>query len=335
VVISGGEPLAYTSEGKDILDLVEQHPDCLFLMFSNGTLIDDRTARRLEKLGNLTPALSVEGLRERTDESRGQGIFDRVSEAMARLHEVGVPAGISATITRHNMDELLSDPFIDYFFEERGAFYGFLFQYMPMGRNADPGMMPTPRQRLDLWRRSWEIVERRKTFLFDFWNYGTMVHGCVAAGRERGYMHIDWNGKVMPCVFAPYSAGNIQEVYAKGGTLNDIWKTPFFKAIRGWQNDYGYGNGGPRSEGNWMTPCPIRDHYPTFRQWLVKYQPDPMDEPASLALTDASFYDSLHSYGDELRELSQPIWRDNYFACRLSPVPPVRAVHELDAELNG
>ena len=62
-VISGGEPMAYHSEGKGLLDLAERHPDCLFLMYTNGTLIDDNVAKRMGELGNLTPAISVEGMR--------------------------------------------------------------------------------------------------------------------------------------------------------------------------------------------------------------------------------------------------------------------------------
>ncbi len=57
--------------------------------------------------------------------------------------------------------------------------------------------MPTPRQRLEFWRRSWEIVERRDAFIFDFWNFGSLVHGCVSAGRERDIPRRR-NGKVMP-----------------------------------------------------------------------------------------------------------------------------------------
>ena len=312
VVVSGGEPLAYRSEGKGIIDLVEKHSDTLFLMFTNGTLIDDTTVRRLKRAGNLTPALSVEGLKERTDDARGRGVFDRVVEAMRKLGEAGIPVGISATATSFNSEELLSDPFVDLFFDELGAFYGFLFQYMPMGRTCDLAMMPTPEQRLELWRRSWEIVEKRKAFLFDFWNYGTMVHGCVAAGRERGYMHVDWSGKVMPCVFAPYSAGNIQEIYERGGTLNDIWEAPFFRAIRSWQRQYGYGDGGPHAGDNWLAPCPVRDHHHIFQGWLEEYRPEPQDESTGLCFPSSGLGESLIHYGCEMRELSDPIWKKEY-----------------------
>jgi sulfatase maturation enzyme AslB (radical SAM superfamily) len=39
-VFSGGEPLRYRSQGKDLPDRVEKHADYLFLTFTNGTLID-------------------------------------------------------------------------------------------------------------------------------------------------------------------------------------------------------------------------------------------------------------------------------------------------------
>ncbi len=42
LVFSGGEPLLYRSEGKDLLDLAEKHPDILMLIFTNGTLVDKR-----------------------------------------------------------------------------------------------------------------------------------------------------------------------------------------------------------------------------------------------------------------------------------------------------
>jgi hypothetical protein len=38
-VISGGEPFACRSEGKRIVDLIEKHSDCLFIIVTNGTLI--------------------------------------------------------------------------------------------------------------------------------------------------------------------------------------------------------------------------------------------------------------------------------------------------------
>ena len=65
-MFTGGEPLAWRESRKGVLELAEAHPDCFFIMYTNGTLVDDAVAKRLGGLGNVTPALSIEGMRERT-----------------------------------------------------------------------------------------------------------------------------------------------------------------------------------------------------------------------------------------------------------------------------
>lgn len=102
LAVSGGEPLAYRSEGKDLLDIAEKHPDIFFLFYTNGTLINEKTAQRMAALGNVTTAISVEGWRGRTDERRGVGVFDKVLGAMEQLRKAGVFFGISLTATRYN-----------------------------------------------------------------------------------------------------------------------------------------------------------------------------------------------------------------------------------------
>lgn len=312
VVFSGGEPLAYRSEGKDILDIVQMHPDLLFLMFTNGTLVDERATSRLVNLGNLTPAFSVEGMRFRTDERRGDGVFDAVIGAMARVREAGVPFGISVTVTRGNLEEVLSDDFLDFFFGAQGAFYGFFFQYMPIGRQPSFEDMPTPAERVAFWRRVWQVVERRQIFLIDFWNHGPLVKGCISAGRGGGYIYIDWSGNVMPCVFVPYSVGNIHDVYRRGGSLNDLWEAPFLEKIRRWQESYGYARQEPTRDADWLRACPIRDHYSIFRKWVKHYHPQPQGDTATHTLADAKYFQRLCEYEMELREVFGEIWERDY-----------------------
>ncbi len=310
--ISGGEPLAYRSDGKGVLNAAEKHHDCFFLMYTNGTLVDERMAERMAATGNLTPAISVEGLEERTDARRGKGVFQRVLAAMASLREAGVPFGLSLTATSRNYREILSDEFVDFFFGEQGALYAWIFHYMPIGRGYDPSLMPTPEQRVWLWRRSWELVKQRHIFVADFWTFGTVSHGCISAGRAGGYLYIDWNGKVMPCVFFPYSPVNIVEVYQNGGTLNDVWAEPFFQAIREWQDEYGFGKERPEEHGNWLMPCPIRDHYAVCRELVERYHPEPEDEAAELALLDGNYYEEMLAYDEALAQATDGIWKREY-----------------------
>jgi MoaA/NifB/PqqE/SkfB family radical SAM enzyme len=121
LAFSGGEPFAYRSQGKGILDLAQQHPDILFLTFTNGTLIDAETAARMAHLKNITPAISVEGLCNTTDARRGSGIFNHVLQSMRYLRDAGTPFGLSVTVNRGNHLEVLSDEFLDFFFRERGV----------------------------------------------------------------------------------------------------------------------------------------------------------------------------------------------------------------------
>ena len=308
IAISGGEPMAYRSDGKGILDIAEKHQDVFFLMYTNGTLITEDVAKRMAKSGNLTPAISVEGWRERTDERRGAGVFDKVLAAMGRLRRAGVPFGISLTATRHNAEEIFSDEFLDFFFEEQGALYGWLFHYMPIGRSYTLDLMPTAEQRVWMWKRVWEVIHQRHIFMADFWNSATLTDGCLAAGRSNGggYLYIDWNGAVSPCVFVPYSPVNICKVYANGGSLTDAWKEPFFSGIRNWQENY------RKNDGNLLAPCIIRDHHKDLRSLISQHEPDPTDENARKALLDPNYARGLEEFDVALQTISDPIWQEYY-----------------------
>ena len=333
-VISGGEPFAYRSHGKGIVDLIEKHSDCFFMTYTNGTLIDQKTSQRLSESGNMLPCISVEGFKERTDERRGSGVFDRVVDTMEQLKKDGVPFGLSLTGTHHNVEEILSDEFFD-FFIEKGALFAWLFQYMPIGRAYTLDLMVTPQQRAWMWKRSWEIVRNRRFFLADFWNHGTTVDGCLSAGGHGngGYFHIDWNGNVTPCVFVPYSPVNIKDVYARGGTLNDVYEDPFFQSLRNRQCQY------KKNNRNMLTPCPNRDHHDELERLLRKYEPEPIDSNAAETLTDAEYTRGLVAYNREFESLMGDIWENHYLNRQvhrgemIAPLPDIphkseKQVHE-------
>ncbi len=314
MVFSGGEPLLYEDEGHTIMDLVEKHDDVFFLMYTNGTLIDEKLARRMAGTGNIMPAISVEGLKASTERRRGRGVFDSILRAFENLRKEKVFFGISLTVTRNNADEVFSDEVVDFYFGQQGAHFAWVFQYMPIGRAFTLDLLPTPEQRLRMYRRAWELVYKKHLFLVDFWNSGTATHGCISAGRSGGYMVVNWDGTVTPCVFLPYSPVNIYEVYSQGKNLIDVWANPFFADLREWQRGYGYGRN-LAAEGpvrNWIMPCPMRDHYGELYELLKKHRPRPIDENASEALTDPEYYQGLVEYARKVASLLDPIWEENY-----------------------
>ena len=107
---------------------------------------------------------------------------------------------------------------------------------MPIGRSNSLDLMVNPKQRVKLFRQTNNLVKNKELFVVDFWNSGALASGCISAGRDvAGFLYIDWDGKVSPCAFNPYTPVNINEVYEAGGNLDDILKDPFFEAIRQWQ----------------------------------------------------------------------------------------------------
>lgn len=306
VVVSGGEPFAYRSKGKTILDIVAENPETFFMMYTNGTLISDEVAARMAELGNVLPAISLEGWREKTDQRRGEGVFDKVMATMDRLMDAGVLYGVSLTATRENAEEILSDDFIEFLFKEKHAVIGWIFQYMPIGRAFTTSLMPTPEQRLAMWRKSWQLIREKRVFLADFWNHGTVVDGCLSAGGHDngGYFYIDWNGNVTPCVFVPFSPVNVNDIYSKGGNLNTIYDNPFFRRIRRWQKK--------EYDGNLLMPCLIRDHHKDLRQFIQIYEPNAIDRNAEMTLTDREYARVMDQYAEEYHSLSQEIWESDY-----------------------
>lgn len=316
-VISGGEPLLWRSDGKDMLDIFREFNREYFMMYTNGTLIDRKMARALADAGNVTPAISIEGFEDATDGRRGKGTYRKILETFSNLREAGVPFGVSLTATRKNVDALLSDEFIDFCFGEQGALYGWFFHYMPIGRAYTMDLVVTPEQRLWMYQRQQTLLNDKKLFFLDFWNGGPISHGCLAGGRRGGYFYVNWNGDVTPCVFFPYSTANIRSVYAGGGDLNSLLFSDFFRDIRKWQTEYGFAQDYKKVSpeiGNWLRPCPMRDHHRKAQELIDKHNASPVDLPAADALTDSEYHKMLNAYGDRIGELTQPLWNREYLS---------------------
>ena len=56
-IYTGGEPLV---RKKDLIKICEMHPDCEFLSFTNGTLIDEEFCQEMLRVKNFVPAISLE-----------------------------------------------------------------------------------------------------------------------------------------------------------------------------------------------------------------------------------------------------------------------------------
>jgi len=316
MTISGGEPFFYEDNGKTLFDIWKKFNDMVFLVYTNGTLITEEVARRLGELGNVTPAISVEGFEKETDARRGRGTFKKILKAIGNLKKAGVPVGISVTVTKNNAGIFMKDDFYRFFFEKQNISHMWMFHLMPIGRAQNiMDMMPTAEQRFRLFRKWEELLAKNKWFIADFWNSGAVVDGCIAYARH--YFYINWDGNVMPCVFVPYYVDNIHDTYKKGGTLIDAVSSDFFKRGRSWQKNYGLST--PENPGNWLMPCSIKDHYKDFRVEILPQNAKPENESARSALYSKRYFDFLDSFDKKLRELTEPVWKEEYLKDNRDP----------------
>ncbi|MEN8204219.1 MAG: radical SAM protein [Bacteroidota bacterium] len=328
ITISGGEPLMYKDQGRTLFDLFAHFRDMYFLVYTNGTLLSTKTCEKLAELGNVTPAISVEGWKKQTDERRGKGTFDRVLEGIQNLKAAGIPFGFSSTITTRNVDIFQDEKIYDYFFEQLGATYLWMFHLMPFGRARDTlPLLINSKQRVEVYRLWERLLSEKKYCIADFWNSAAVVDGCVAYGRWNGYFYIDWDGKIMPCVFVPFYEETVYELYKSGRTLGDALQAPLFKNGRAWQKSYGYCN---THKENILMPCSIRDHFKNFKCHILSPGALPENEQAAQMMQDPAVEETLIRFEKDLDRLSRSIWEEEFLQ---TPAKPRHMDHAWDSIL--
>ena len=249
-IYTGGEPLV---RKKDLIRLCEKHNDCIFLSFTNATLIDEDFANDMLRVGNFVPAISLEGFETATDGRRGNGVYQKVIKAINLLREKKLVFGISACYTSANFESITSEAFYDSLID-LGAYFIWYFHYMPVGNDAALDLLPTKEQREYMYHRIREIrglTGGKQLFAFDFQNDGEFVGGCIAGGRN--YFHINANGDAEPCVFVHYSSANIKEV-----SVLDALRQPLFMA---YHNNQPFNN-------NHLRPCPMLENPEKLQQMV-------------------------------------------------------------------
>ncbi|NLF40479.1 radical SAM protein [bacterium] len=284
-VISGGEPFMWPG----LLDLLEKHRDAIFLIYTNGTCITASVAKRLARIANNGPALSLEGGREQTDARRGAGVFDRIEEAFARLREARALYGFSATVSSANFNAIAADAFrrqqID-----RGCAFGWLFHYVPVGRDAQTDWMLTPAQRIELFHLAQRWRTQDAIAIIDFWNDGPLVGGCIAGGRR--YLHVNANGDVEPCAFVRFATHNIRT-----SSLEDALLSPFFSGMRAQQ----------KAHENLLVPCFLIDHTAELAGLVNDTGAHSTDGWSAGVLCRCG--DDLAARAEKYRAVAEPVWR--------------------------
>ena len=291
-IYTGGEPLVRKA---DLIKICEMHPDCQFLSFTNGTLIDEAFCQEMLRVKNFVPSISLEGFEDANDSRRGNGVYEKVLHAMDLLKAHKLPFGLSICYTSRNYSDVTSDEFFDMIID-KGALFAWFFHYMPVGNDASTELLLTPDQREIMIHRIRELRQTRSIFTMDFQNDAEYVGGCIAGGRR--YLHINANGDVEPCVFIHYSNANIHE-----NTLLEALQSPLFMA---------YHDGQPFN-GNQLRPCPMLENPEILPEMVQKTGAKSTDLQSPE--TAEHLCSKTQAYAEAWRPRADQLWNERCAGC--------------------
>lgn len=219
ILLAGGEPLVRS----DMIALAAEYPRIIFPVFTNGLLLDEEKIRILKKHKNIIPVISVEGLEDRTDTRRGAGVWEKVTQNMQLLKKHKIFFGVSVTLTQSNFDTVTGGDFVKNL-KDKGCRLFFYVEYIPV----DPGtenQVVTVMQRGELDERTPRLKKEHHCLFVSFPGDEKKYGGCLSSGR--GFVHVNPQGGLEPCPFAPYS-----DVSLKNSSLKEALQSTFLSKIR-------------------------------------------------------------------------------------------------------
>lgn len=219
-LIAGGEPLMR----KDVICAAAKHKNMVFPIFTNGTMIDDEYLSLFDSNRNLIPLLSLEGDRDVTDARRGTGTYERINSAMKRLKQNSILYGVSITVTRENIDAVVSRSFLKDL-RAQGCGIAIFVEYVPTEPNTKHLVLT--RSDLTSMDQKLHVIRRGSNdmVILSFPGDEEALGGCLASGR--GFFHINPKGGAEPCPFSPYAQHNVRET-----PLKTVLNSEYFRDLQ-------------------------------------------------------------------------------------------------------
>jgi len=256
MVLTGGEPLVR----EDFFDIAKA---CVGLfsrvaLATNGTLVDEATARRIVETGIQRVSVSLDGAKAAThDAFRGvPGSFEATVRGYDAMARAGASLQVNATVARHNIDEV--GDLLDFVLARKAAAFH-VFALVPVGCGAqisDDARLSSKqmedflrwlfsksielRDRIHIkatcapqYYRIMREVSREKGLAMPASGHGhgggngmqAMTRGCLAGSAV---CFISRTGDVQPCGYLPVCVGNVRQQ-----PFGEIWRnSKVFTALR-------------------------------------------------------------------------------------------------------
>lgn len=220
ILLAGGEPMVR----RDVILKAAEYPEILFPIFTNGTMLDDEYLDLFDKYRNLIPIVSMEGGAKQTDSRRGNGMYQKVQDAMKQMTERRIAFGVSITVTSKNMTEVTSENFI-HSMALLGCKAVIYVEFVPTNEALN-SLALNDAARSNLADRISDLRNMEYPLLMlSFPGDEKGAGGCLAAGR--GFFHINSHGGAEPCPFSPYSDINVKE-----HSLKNVLNSELLRALR-------------------------------------------------------------------------------------------------------
>jgi MoaA/NifB/PqqE/SkfB family radical SAM enzyme len=211
----GGEPFMH----PHLLDMLAEHPDCYFQVFTNGQFVTDEKAKRMRQLGNVTPLISVEGNEIVSDARRGRpDVWSRTMRGLDSCLRNKVFTGVCTSLCQTNYRDLLTEAWIDRLID-MGVMYTWFHVYRPMGPDARPELCLTPEQQLQARRFVVEMRARKPIVIIDAYFDGEGQALCPAATGISH--HINPWGDIEPCPIVQFTRESIHASEADNRSLRE------------------------------------------------------------------------------------------------------------------
>ncbi len=202
--ILGGEPFMH----PHLLDVLAEHPDCYFQIFTNGQLITDEVAARLRQIGNATPLISIEGREIVSDQRRGgRDVLDKTMQGLRNCIKHRLITGVASSICKTNID-LVSEAWLQELVK-LGVHYAWFHTYRVVGPNPTPELALTPEEVLRL--RRFIVTMRSKVpigIVEPYWDDRGEALCPMATGVSH---HIGPSGAIEPCPIIQFARETIQD----------------------------------------------------------------------------------------------------------------------------
>jgi MoaA/NifB/PqqE/SkfB family radical SAM enzyme len=213
--VVGGEPFMH----PHLLDMLAEHPDCYFQIFTNGQFITEERAKYMRRLGNVTPLISVEGNEIVSDERRGRAnVYSKTMEGIHNCLKHKVFTGVCTSLCQTNIDDLLTEKWVDRLIE-MGVMYTWFHVYRPMGPEACPDLCLTPAQQYQARKFVVEMRAKKAIIIVDAYFDGEGQALCPAATGITH--HINPWGDIEPCPIVQFTKESIHSSEADNRSLKD------------------------------------------------------------------------------------------------------------------